>query len=97
MCKQHSKAAVDIEGLRQRIRVMPFDRGSPEQVSLWRIDIAEARANLAIEGMTPTSDDDELFALMLDEAVPPSVMPSIILALYENVEALRQLPPRTAE
>lgn len=84
MNEQHSKTARDIQRLCQRIREMASDRGSPEQVSLWRADIADARANLAIEGMTPTSDDDELFALMLDEGVPPSVMPSIILALYEN-------------
>jgi len=63
-------APINIEGLRQRIRVMAFDRGTPRQVSLWRADISDSRANLVIEGMTPTSDDDDLFALMLDEGVP---------------------------
>ena len=31
---------------------MTFERGTPEQVALWREDVAEARANLVIEDMT---------------------------------------------
>ncbi|MFD1961507.1 hypothetical protein ACFSHP_25170 [Novosphingobium panipatense] len=33
--------------------------------------------------MTPTIDEDAMFAMMLDEGVPPAVMPSIILSLYQ--------------
>lgn len=33
--------------------------------------------------MTPTGDEDAMFAMMLDEGVPPSLMPSIILGLYK--------------
>ena len=76
-------AQIDIETLRERIRLMDFERGTPEQVALWREDVAEARANLDIEDMTPTSDEDAMFAMMLDEGVPPAVMPSIILGLYK--------------
>ena len=67
----------------ERIRQMDFQRGTPEQIALWREDVAEARANLAIEDMTPTIDEDAMFAMMLDEGVPPAVMPSIILSLYQ--------------
>lgn len=76
-------AQINIEMLRERIRLMDFERGTPEQIALWREDVAEARANLDIEDMTPTPDEDAMFAMMLDEGVPPAVMPSIILGLYK--------------
>ena len=76
-------AQIDIETLRERIRLMDFERGTPEQVASWREDVADARANLDIEDMTPTPDEDAMFAMMLDEGVPPAVMPSIILGLYK--------------
>lgn len=75
-------AQIDLKTLRERIRQMDFERDTPEQIALWREDVAESRANLAIEGMTPTIDEDAMFALMLDEGVPPAVMPTIILSLY---------------
>src|SRR3546814_1278963 len=75
-------AQIDIEALRERIRQMDFERGTPEQIALWREDVAESRANLVIEDMTPTIDEDAMFAMMLDEGVPPALMPSIILSLY---------------
>lgn len=76
-------AQIDLEMLRERVRRMDFERGTPEQVALWREDVEEARANLAIEDMTPTIDEDAMFAMMLDEGVPPALMPSIILSLYK--------------
>lgn len=76
-------AQIDLETLRGRIRQMEFERGSAEQVALWREDVAEAGANLAIEDMTPTADEDAMFAMMLDEGVPPDLMSSIILDLYK--------------
>lgn len=75
-------AQIDLETLRGRIRAMNFDRGTPEQIELWREDIAESRANLVIEDMIPTADEDAMFAMMLEEGVPPALMPSIILDLY---------------
>ncbi|AJR26632.1 hypothetical protein [Sphingobium sp. YBL2] len=76
-------AQIDLKALRARIRKMEFERGTPEQVALWREDVAEARANLAIEDMTPTTDEDAMFAMMLDEGVPPALMSSMILELYK--------------
>ena len=72
---------IDLDTLRERIRSMDFQRGTPEQVALWREDVAEARANLVMEDMTPTGNEDAMFTMMLDEGVPPSLMPSIILGL----------------
>ena len=74
---------IDLEVLRGRIRSMTFERGTAEQIALWREDVAEARANLVIEDMTPTEAEDAMFAMMLDEGVPPALMPSIILDLYQ--------------
>lgn len=76
-------AQIDLDTLRERLRSMNFQRGTPEQMALWREDVAEARANLVIEDMTPTGDEDAMFAMMLEEGVPPSLMPSIILGLYK--------------
>jgi hypothetical protein len=76
-------AHIDLEALRGRIRSMSFERGTPEQIVLWREDVADSRANLVIEDMIPTEDEDAMFALMLDEGVPPALMPSIILDLYK--------------
>lgn len=76
-------AHIDLEALRKRIRSMAFERGTSEQVALWREDVAEARANLVIEEMTPNDDEDAMFAMMLDEGVPPSLMSSIVLGLYK--------------
>src|SRR3546814_972309 len=88
-------AQIDIEALRERIRQMDFERGTPEQIALWREDVAESRANLVIEDMTPTIDEDAMFAMMLDEGVPPALMPSIILSLYPP--GTRQIAARSAE
>jgi hypothetical protein len=71
-------AEIDLDTLRERIRSMDFQRGTPEQIALWREDVADARANL-----TPSGNEDAMFAMMLDEGVPPSLMPSIILGLYK--------------
>lgn len=76
-------AQIDIDTLRERIRLMDFTRGTPEQVAMWREDLAESRANLAIEDMTSTPSEDAMFAMMLDEGLPPSLMPSVILEFYK--------------
>lgn len=75
---------IELDTLRERIRAMDFERGTSEQVALWREDVEDARANLVIEDMTPTANEDEMFAMMLEEGVPPSLMPSIILSLYKT-------------
>ena len=76
-------AQINLDTLRERIRSMDFERGTPEQIALWRDDVAEARANLVIEDMTPTGDEDAMFAMMLDEGVPPSMMVPILHGLYQ--------------
>ncbi|MDO7836815.1 hypothetical protein Q4610_17345 [Sphingobium sp. HBC34] len=75
-------AEIDVEHMRRCIRAMDFERGTAVQIALWREDLADARANLIIENMAPTANEDEMFAMMLAEGVPPSLMPSIISSLY---------------
>ncbi|MAF59833.1 MAG: hypothetical protein CMF13_01565 [Idiomarina sp.] len=61
----------DIEAIRAEVRAMDFVRGTPAEVAMWREDMAESRANLVIEDMVPTPNDDAFFDMMLDEGVSP--------------------------
>ena len=61
---------------------MDYVRGTADEVALWREDMAESRANLAIEDMILSPDEEAMFAMMLDEGLPPALMPSVILTLY---------------
>lgn len=73
---------IDVEALRVQVQAMDYLRGSPDEVALWRENMAESRANLAIEDMVLSADEDAMFAMMLDEGIPPALMPSITLTLY---------------
>ncbi len=75
-------AVIDVEALRAQVRAMNYARGTPDEVAQWREDDEDSRANLVIEGMTPTADEDAMFAMLRDEGVPPSLASSIILGLY---------------
>lgn len=75
-------APIDIDTLRARIRAMDFERGTPQQVDQWREDFEDQRVNLAIEDMPLDGEDDALFAMMLDEGVPPTMMVAVIDGIY---------------
>lgn len=74
--------SIDVEALRAQVRAMDYLRGTPDEVAQWHEDMAESRANLAIEDMILSNDEDAMFAMMLDEGLPPALMPSVILTLY---------------
>ena len=74
---------LDLDAMRAQIRVAGHPRGTPEQVAMWREDLAESRANLAIEDMDLTPEDQALFAMMLDEGLSPATMVEVIRGLYE--------------
>ena len=76
---------LDLAALSDRIRADGYPRGTPEQVALWREDLAESRANLAIEGMDLDAEDEALFAMLLDEGLSPAAMVTVIRSLYEHV------------
>ena len=49
---------IDVEALRAEVQAMAYVRGTPDQVVLWRGDMTESRANLAIEDMILSADED---------------------------------------
>lgn len=73
---------IDLKTLRAQVRAMDYVRGTPAEVEQWREANAEACANLAIEGMDLTIEDHAMFAMFMEEGVPPSLVPQIILSLY---------------
>lgn len=73
---------LDLDAVRDQIRVSNFPRGTLEQLTLWREDLHEARANLAIEELAPTPEDDALFAMMLEEGLSPTAMVEVIRGFY---------------
>lgn len=82
----------DIETIRRQVRAMDFVRGTPAEVAMWHEDMADSRANLVIENMIPTPDDDAFFAMMLDEGVPSPLVSQILLRLLDHPDADRSLP-----
>lgn len=81
----------DIEAIRAEVRAMKFVRGTPAQIALWQEDMADSCANLMIEGMVPSANDDAFFAMMLDEGVPPPLVSQILLRLLDHPDADRSL------
>lgn len=73
---------IDVEAVRIEIRALNYVRGTPAEAAMWREDDEDARANLAIEGMALGVDDDALFDMLRDEAVPPPLATAIILKLF---------------
>ena len=85
-------ADFDIETIRAEVRALHFKRGSLAEVAMWREDMADSRANLVIEDMIPTPNEDAFFDMMLDEAVPPPLFSQILLRLLDHPDADRALP-----
>ncbi|MFD1788565.1 hypothetical protein ACFSC3_13420 [Sphingomonas floccifaciens] len=82
----------DIEAIRAQIRAMDFVRGSPAEVAMWHEDMANSRANLVIENMIPTPNEDAFFEMMVDEGVSPPLVSQILLRLLDHPDADRSLP-----
>jgi hypothetical protein len=82
----------DIETIRRQVRTMDFVRGTPAEVAMWHQNMADSRANLVIEDMIPTPNDDAFFEMMLDEGVPPPLISQILLRLLDHPDADLSLP-----
>lgn len=80
-------AELDIEAIRREVRALDFVRGTPADLAEWREADAESRANLAIEGMALSADDEALFEMLREEAVPPALATQIILRLLDHSDA----------
>lgn len=79
---------IDLDAIRTQIRVADYPRGTPEQVALWREDLDESRANLAIEGLDLDAEDEALFAMMLEEGLSPATMVEVIRGLYRTPDGV---------
>ena len=82
----------DIEAIRAEVRAMDFTRGTPAEVAMWREDMAESRANLVIEDMVPTPNEDAFFDMLLGEGVSTPLVSQILLRLLDHPAADRALP-----
>lgn len=78
---------IDIEAVRLEVRALDYVRGTPAEAAMWREDDEDARANLAIEGMPLGADDDALFDMLRNEAVPPPLATAIVLKLLGHPDA----------
>ncbi len=82
----------DVETIRAEVRAMDFVRGTPTEVAMWREDMAESRANLVIEDMIPTPNEDAFFDMLLGEGVSPPLVSQILRRLLDHPDADRALP-----
>jgi hypothetical protein len=78
--------ALDIGAIRAQVRALDYVRGTPAEVAMWREGDAEARANLAIEGMDLDADEHALFDMLRAEAVP-LLATAIVLKLLDHPDA----------
>lgn len=85
-------ADFDIEAIRAEVRAMDYPRGTSAEVAMWREDMAESRANLVIEDMIPTPNEDAFFDMLLGEGVSPPLVSQILLRLLDHPDADRSLP-----
>ncbi len=85
-------AGFDIEAIRAEVRAMDFVRGTPADLVEWRMAHEDSRANLVIEDMIPTPNEDAFFEMMLVEGVPPELTTQILLRLLDAPNADRSLP-----
>jgi hypothetical protein len=74
---------IDVDEMRNRVRAMDFVRGTAEEVAQWREDDRDSRANLTIEGMHPEPPEDALFAMLMEEGVPPPLASKIIIEMLQ--------------
>lgn len=78
---------LDVEAIRAQVRALDFTRGTPADAAMWSEDDADARANLAIEGMDLDADEHALLDMLRDEAVPPPLATAIVLKLLGHPDA----------
>src|SRR3546814_11236611 len=59
---------LDVDAIRAQVRALDFTRGTPADAAMRREDDADARANLAIEGMALDAGEHALFDMLRAEA-----------------------------
>ena len=79
-----TKFHFDIEAIRAQVRAVEFVRGSADEVAQWRLDEQESRANLAVDGIILGANEAALFDMLIEEAVPPSLVSQIVAGLVRS-------------
>ncbi|MEG8221401.1 hypothetical protein OSJ57_12315 [Sphingomonas sp. HH69] len=79
--------SLDVEAIRAQVRLLDFSRGTPAEIAMWREDDADSRANLTIENMALDAQENALFDMLRDEAVPPPLATAIVLKLLGHPDA----------
>src|SRR3546814_15266448 len=59
---------LDVDAIRAQVRALDFTRGTPADAAMRREDDADARANLAIEGLALDAGAHALFDMLREEA-----------------------------
>src|SRR3546814_9713313 len=62
------RSMLDVDAIRAQVRALDFTRGTPADAAMRREDDADARANLAIEGMALDAGEHALFDMLREEA-----------------------------
>jgi hypothetical protein len=75
---------LNIDAIRAEVRALGYVRGTLAETITWREDDADSRANLTIEDMAMESDEEALFDMLREEAVPPPLATQIILKLLDH-------------
>lgn len=78
---------INLDTLRREVRALDYVRGNDAEDVMWREDDEDSRANLAIEDMALTPEDDALFDMLRDERVPPPLATQIILKLLNHPDS----------
>src|SRR3546814_18778056 len=63
---------LDVDAIRAQVRALDFTRGTPADAAMRREDDADARANLAIEGMALDAGEHALSEMLREEAARSS-------------------------
>lgn len=78
---------LNIEAIRAEVRALDYVRGTLTDAAMWREDDEDSRANLAMENMALSAEDDALFDMLRDECVPPPLATQILLKLLGHPDA----------
>ncbi|MFC4594568.1 hypothetical protein [Sphingobium tyrosinilyticum] len=79
-----AKFHFDIEAIRAQVRAVDFVRGSVDEVAQWRHDEQETRANHAVGGISLSANEAALLDMLMEEAVPPSLVSQIVAGLVRS-------------
>src|SRR3546814_8485380 len=82
---------LDVDAIRAQVRALDFTRGTPADAAMRREDDADARANLAIEGMALDAGEHALFDMLREEAARSTATKPAYRRSEEHTSELQSL------